>query len=273
MSRTLSHDLSEIVHGRSFLFVPGHRPERFPKAVKSGADVVILDLEDAVGQNLKEEARSHVREWLLAGGSGFVRINGVDSEWYEHDIASLGDFVNILILPKVSSPSHVDNLLNKGIQRVLPILETASGILHAPQICAARGVSRVIFGNADLAGELGIDLADRVALSFARFHVSLSSAAAAKTPPIDGATAAITDDDTLITDARHARSLGYTAKVCLHPRQVPIVNREFAASSEDLAWAREIIAAAEDGSVRMLKSQVIGKPVIDRALRMINKEN
>lgn len=261
-----------IARARSFLFVPGHRPDRFAKAVGSGADAIVLDLEDAVGPELKQRARENVFRWLAEGGSGIVRINGTDSPWYEDDVAMLGGSSRAVMFPKVTCADHISDLLNRlpANSCVLPVLETASGILRALEICAENGILRVVFGNADLASELGIDLADRIALGHARAHVVLASAACGLTSPVDGATASVTDEDALIGDAEHAAALGFSAKVCLHPRQVPAVNAAFTPSAADLQWARDVLAAVGDGSVGVLNSQVVGKPIIDRAQRMLS---
>ena len=259
-----------IASARSLLFVPGSRPDRFGKARASGADEIVLDLEDAVAPDDKAQAREHVRQWHATEGTGVVRINGPDSQWYEDDVAALADRPCAVMLPKAASKEDIAGLMNRLAPGscVIPLLESAVGVLEARGICAAAGVVRAAFGNADLAGDLGVDPADRTALAHARAATVLASAASRVAPPLDGVTIALTDDEVLRADAEHAAALGFTGKLCIHPRQVPIVHEVFSASPEELAWAREVVASASD-SVTVVDGRMIDKPVIDRARRLL----
>src|SRR5262249_50106718 len=96
---------------RSFLFVPGHRHDRFEKAAGSGADAIVLDLEDAVADDMKDEARDNVQRWLAADGTGVVRINAIDTPWYENDVAALSDRPCAVMFPKASTPHQVVGLM------------------------------------------------------------------------------------------------------------------------------------------------------------------
>jgi citrate lyase subunit beta/citryl-CoA lyase len=256
-----------FAHARSLLVVPGHRPDRFAKAVASGADAVMLDLEDAVCTKYKVEARGNIDRWLAGGSTGIVRVNGIGTLWHEEDVAMLAGRRCAVMLPKTTDPDEVAGItarLGAG-SWVVPAIETAAGVLAAHRICAAPEVSRIVFGNADLATDLGVDLADREALAHARCQLVLVSAAAGIAPPMDGVTAAVTDIELLTADARHALALGFSGKACLHPRQVAVVNTVFSPTADELDWARGVLAAAGDGSVSLHDDQVIGKPVIDRA--------
>jgi citrate lyase subunit beta / citryl-CoA lyase len=262
--------LHGIASARSLLFVPGSRPDRFAKARASGADEIVIDLEDAVAPDEKAQAREHVRQWRATEGTGVVRINGPDSQWYEDDVAALTDRPCAVMLPKAASKEEIAGLMNRLAPGscVIPLLESAVGVLEARGICAAAGVVRAAFGNADLAGDLGVDPADRTALAHARAATVLASAASRVAPPLDGVTIALTDDEVLRADAEHAAALGFTGKLCIHPRQVPIVHEVFSASPEELAWAREVVARASE-SVTVVDGRMIDKPVIDRARRLL----
>lgn len=264
---------TQVANARSLLVVPGHRQDRFDKALKSGADVIMLDLEDAVGPDLKTVARKNIDDWLGDGGQGIVRINGMDSPWYEEDIAMLAGRQCAVMLPKVPSAEHITCLLERLVSGscVVPALETAAGILAAEKICAVPGVVRVVLGNADLASELGIHHADWSAFQYARSHMVLASAVCGVAPPLDGVTASINDLTALTMDARRGAELGFGGKACLHPRQVPVVNEVFSPSVEDSNWARDVVSAAGDGSVAVLNGQVIGKPVVDRARWLLSR--
>jgi citrate lyase subunit beta/citryl-CoA lyase len=262
---------TSLVQARSLLFVPGHRPDRFTKASRSGADGIVLDIEDAVAPECKPEARENIARWLAAAGSGVIRINGHGTPWHDDDVAMLREHRCAVMLPKATSPDEVVDLLDRlpPGSGVLPLLETSAGILNATRVCAAPGVVRAVFGNADLAREIGIDLADQAALAFARSQVVLASASCAVPPPMDGVTIALTDTDRLTSDAEHAANFGFTGKLCLHPRQVPVVNAAFSPTAEEVRWAREIVAASGNGSVTARDGQVVGKPIVDRARRML----
>ena len=264
-------DIESIASARTLLFVPGDRPDRFLKAEASGADGIVLDLEDAVGPDRKAEARENVCRWRAGRGSGLVRINGSNSPWYQQDVASLSDRPCAVMLPKAADPEQVADLMARlpAGSCVIPILESAVGVLEARAICAAQGVVRAAFGNGDLASELGIDHTDRAALGHARCAIVLASAASGVAPPLDGVTTAVADESALVADTEHAAALGFTGRLCIHPSQISVVHRILAPSEDDLRWAREVLAAEGDGSAAMLHGQMIDKPFVDHARRLL----
>ncbi|HEX3647582.1 MAG TPA: aldolase/citrate lyase family protein, partial [Pseudonocardiaceae bacterium] len=158
-----------IAGARSLLFVPGHRPDRFAKAVAAGADAVILDLEDAVGADQKATAREHIRDWLDAGNPGVVRINAPGTPWYDEDIAMVAKRAGAVLVPKADDPAvlgAIAALLPAG-GGIIPLIETAAGVLDAVAVCAAPAVVRPAFGAVDLAVRLGVDHRSRDALRHA----------------------------------------------------------------------------------------------------------
>ncbi|WP_020500379.1 HpcH/HpaI aldolase/citrate lyase family protein [Sciscionella marina] len=267
--------VSTFSGARTLLYVPGHRRDQFAKARDSGADAIVLDLEDAVGPDAKAVARRNVADWLAEEGCGAVRINGLGSPWHEEDIAMLAGYSRIVILPKAESGSRAIQLRHRlpAVAGIVPILETAAGILAAWDVCSARGVIRAIFGSADLAGQLGFDHRNRLALGHARCQVVLASAASGLAPPLDGASTAISDMPTLATEAAHAAKLGFSGKSCIHPRQIPVVRAAFAPSAQEVEWARKVIAATGNGSATALDGQFIGKPVVVRAHRLLQRHS
>lgn len=266
----MRYSIENLQNARSLLFVPGNRSDRFPKAVASGADCVILDLEDSVGPPHKAAALDNTKRWLADGGLGVVRINGTGTPWHDDDLTALRGRCPVL-LPKANSPEQVATVIDQlgPHTPVIVLIETAAGILNARDICSVPGVVRALFGNHDLARELSIDAASWIALAPARAHVVIASAAAGLVPPIDGPTAALTDRHVIDADSHHAAELGYTAKSCVHPKQVPVVNKIFSPSDDEIRWAKEVISAAGDGSATALNNQIIGKPVVDRARRLL----
>ncbi|MFJ4104152.1 HpcH/HpaI aldolase/citrate lyase family protein [Amycolatopsis japonica] len=256
---------------KTFLFVPGHRPDRFAKAAASGADVVILDLEDAVAPERKEFARAHVRAWLDEGHQAIVRINGAGTAWYHEDVASIGRALAVM-LPKAEVPAEIDSLAGRlpGVP-IVPLVETAAGIANAVAVCGADAVVRPAFGSVDLAAQLGVDHRSHEALRYARSALVVAAAATGRAAPIDGVTTELDDEAALIADLDHAKTLGFTGKLCVHPRQVAVADRGLAPSASEIEWARGVAALVGDGSVTVAGGQMIDKPVEARARAILER--
>lgn len=256
---------------RTFLFVPATRPDRFEKAGASGADVVVLDLEDAVAPGDKDAARAAAAEWLSAGGSAMVRINPAETPWYASDVAMVAGTGCPVMLPKAASGDQVRPLvesLGHGA-RVVPLVETAAGVLDARDVCSVPGVVRVAFGSIDLGAELGVDPDTAPTTAWARGALVLASAAAGVAPPVDGVTADIRDAESLRAHAVRGMREGFGGKLCVHPAQVPVVREVYRPSDEQLEWARRVVAAARDGAVVVVDGRMVDKPVLDRARRLL----
>ncbi|MDQ0381039.1 HpcH/HpaI aldolase/citrate lyase family protein [Amycolatopsis thermophila] len=259
--------MSGVASGRSFLFVPGHRPDRFAKAAASGCDAVVLDLEDAVGEDSKVAARDHVRAWLDDGNHAVVRINGAGTPWFDDDLDAVAGRALAVMVPKAESRASLDAIARRlpTGTGVIPLIETALGVAGAVEVCSADAVVRPAFGSVDLAAQLGVDHRSLEALRHARSAVVLAAAAAGCGAPIDGVTTTVDDEDVLRADLAHAVELGFTGKLCIHPRQVAAVTEAFTPSDADVAWAREVLAAVTDGSVAVHKGQMVDRPVLLRA--------
>ena len=180
---------------RSWLFVPGDRPERFAKAAASGAHAIICDLEDAVAPDGKERARDAVQRWLLQERA-FVRINGIGTPWYADDLDALAGHVGLLgvMLPKAETSDQlaaVSAALPSSVP-VVPIIESAAGVHAAPLIAAGEGVARIGFGSIDFALDCGLDESDE-ALLYARSRIVVASRAARLAPPVDGVSTHLED--------------------------------------------------------------------------------
>ncbi|GGJ98600.1 HpcH/HpaI aldolase/citrate lyase family protein [Pseudomonas matsuisoli] len=259
---------------RSYLFVPGDRPERFDKACAAGADVVILDLEDAVTPDKKESAREAIREWLKGGGKGWVRLNGSDTEWYQGDCSLLGEPGLLGVsLPKAESAAQLTALSERlpDPLRILPIVETARGVWNAEEVAAAPKVDRLAFGSVDFQVDTGI-LGDGDELLFARSRLVIASALARINPPVDGVTIDLSDLDLLAEDVKRARLLGFGGKLCVHPKQVAPINDGFRPADSEVSWAKAVLDTLEShkgvGAVS-LNGKLIDLPVILRARRIL----
>jgi citrate lyase subunit beta/citryl-CoA lyase len=254
-------------HPRSYLFVPGHRPDRFAKAASSGAHRIILDLEDAVGLDDKQTARQRVAQWFAQGGDGLVRINSLDTPWFEADLAAAASFPQMhLVIPKADPQS-----LSK-VAQILPgrsligLVESVEGLVGIHAVASSPGVARLAFGNLDFGTDARIPGTGSV-LDPARFQVAIASRHAGLPPPIDGVTVSLHDDSDLAADVARARDLGFTAKLCIHPRQVERVNAGFAPSQEEAEWAKRILHVIEEsaGAVVQVDGKMVDRPVLERA--------
>jgi citrate lyase subunit beta/citryl-CoA lyase len=262
--------IESIAQARSILFVPGDRPDRFAKAASAGADLIVIDLEDGVAPERKSAARANVVAWRNSGGEAVVRINAVGTAWHDEDVAAVGTTPTVVMVPKAEDPRSVVTLLGRlaPSSSVVAIAETAAGILAAPDLALVPGVVRMAFGNGDLATELGVDHRDHLALLTARTALVLASAAAGIAAPVDGVTTVLDDPEVVLTDSRWGRRLGFTGKMCIHPRQVPTVHAAFAPTASESEWARRVLAGCGDGGAANVDGEMVDRPLIARARRI-----
>lgn len=242
---------------RSWLFVPGNRPERFEKARAAGADAVIVDLEDAVPPDGKPAARDAVVAQLDAARPVWVRVNAADTAWFADDLAALAAHPGVagVMLPKCDTRAQVDAVLAHAHRalELLPIVETATGIAGLDQVCAAPRVVRVAFGTLDFQVDLGID-GDGEALNAFRSRIVLASRLAGIAPPVDGVSTVIDDPAAIERHARYARGFGFGGKLCIHPKQIDAVHRAYAWTDAEQAWARRVLDASTRAAVRPWRS-------------------
>lgn len=262
------YSAQQVRAARSFLFVPGDRPDRFAKAAAAGADVVVVDLEDAVSPAAKTAAREHVREWLGAGNIAMVRINGADTDWHDDDRVMVLETGAAVLLPKAE---NADVLAVFGLDAVVvALVETAAGISRLAEVCGSPNVHRVAFGSVDLGAQLGVDPTDREALLTARSQLVIASAAAGLAAPVDGVTVVLTDGQQIVDDVTYAKRLGFTAKLCIHPSQVPSVHQTLAPTADQIAWAQEVVEQADpDGGASSVGGQLVDLPVLLRARNIL----
>lgn len=258
---------------RSYLFVPGNRPERFAKAHQSGADRVILDLEDAVAEGDKDAARQQVSDYLGAGGTGIVRINATKARWLDDVLACRKPGLQGVILPKAESSEVIARIVKHlpPSVKVLPLIETARGMKCLDQIASTVGVERLIFGTVDFRTELGIEGDDQELLYY-RSMIVLASKAAGIAAPVDGVTVAINDVEELQRASVRGRRLGFGAKLCIHPTQVSEVNKAFRPSDEQIAWAEKVVTTAKSSpGAFKLDGEMVDAPVIARANELLRQ--
>ncbi|MFE1715090.1 HpcH/HpaI aldolase/citrate lyase family protein [Streptomyces sp. NPDC058728] len=267
---------------RSYLYVPGDRPEMLAKAAARGADALIVDLEDAVPASCKDRALALVRAWLAeAAAPGrtppevWIRVNPGEQGCMESAVLA-GPAVTGFCLAKCSGADGIaaqDAILTAAEERhglapgaiaLAPLLETASAVLDVRPIAQAPRVRHLHLGEADLCAELGITAPDApaapdapdgpggAALTAIRTQVLLASAAAGLLPPVGPVSTDFTDLDALARSTRALRGLGYRSRACVHPRQLATVHAAFTPGPEEVAAARALLdrfaEAARDGS-------------------------
>ncbi|MCL2657121.1 MAG: CoA ester lyase [Betaproteobacteria bacterium] len=258
---------------QSFLFVPGSRPERFERALESGADAVIIDLEDAVEPAAKDAAREHVANWVSRRHPVLVRINGRTTPWFEQD-AKLGalDGVAGIVLPKAEQAADVAEIVSRARRSipVFPLIESAAGMWNAMEIARAPCVTRLLFGTLDFIAEMGMS-DDGEALNYYRAQLALISRVAGIEVPVDGVTPDINDTDRLECDAANGKRQGFGAKLCIHPKQIEAVHRCYRPGEQELRWATRVVEAASKASAGaiVLDGKMIDRPVLLRAQQLL----
>lgn len=254
---------------RSYLYVPANRPDRLARATGRGADALILDLEDSVPAAEKDSARHLLANWLAAPGEPaggqdcelWVRVNAATAA---ADItATVTPLVTGVVLPKAAPAllADVHELLAgheraigaaAGRFRVLPIIETARGLLSAADLAAAPRVVRLGLGEADLAADLGLLDPGPAELLPIRLQVVIASAAASAAAPAGPTSTDFRDLAGLGGSTRALLGLGFRARTAIHPAQVPVINEVFTPSPAEIARARRLVdaieAAERDGS-------------------------
>lgn len=275
---------------RSVLFSPGDQPDLMRKAPGSDADVVVFDLEDAVGPANKGSARNSVRNVITdptfdPDCEVCVRVSNANE-----DIATLTESeaeretelrLDSVMVPKAEGTSDVEDiaavLSTHGIDaRVIALCETAQGILNAQEIAAARPTTAIAFGAEDLAADIGARrTSEGTEVLYAREHVVLA-ASAAGVDVIDTVHTDIEDTDRLAEETEFARDLGYDGKMAIHPTQIPIIHDAFMPSAEQIEWAKRVLDARDkaekrDQGVFRVGGEMIDAPLIAQAESILER--
>ena len=243
---------------RSALYMPGARARALEKARTLPADVLILDLEDAVGPTEKAEARRLVADALAQGGFGgrevTVRINGLDTPWGAEDVAAMaGAGAAALVVPKVNRPEDLAEISARMDAAGAPagtalwaMMETPAGIMAAREIAAAPRLACLVMGTNDLVKELGAEHTEGRAEVLPSLGFCLLAARANGLAILDGVYNAYQDQAGLRAVCRQGRALGFDGKTLIHPDQLAVTNEVFAPSAADLELARRQLAAFEE---------------------------
>lgn len=270
---------------RSFLFAPASDLRRAQRALSSPAHAAILDLEDAVADAEKADARD-IAQSLLSQASPagkldrparLVRVNAAETPFFEEDLALLEHVcVDAVVLPKASVAAL--ELLPDRFPPVYALVESAAGLREAFALARSAHVVGLMLGAVDLAADLGLRaLPDSAELLFARSQLVRDSRAAGALAPIDGVWTQLDDPDGLTREAASACALGMRGKLCIHPRQLDAVHRAFAPSERERAWAHRVLVAYETAVSRgegatALGGELVDLAVAERARRLLSEE-
>lgn len=264
---------------RTALFVPASRPERIPKALATGADVVIVDLEDAVEHLAKDTAREALCDFLGTHPDVrlWVRINDASTAWHDDDLKACRGFpgVSAIMLPKTESLAQVRHAAQTGVD-IVPILETAAGILNVAEIAATPGVQRLSFGSLDYGLDLGLAPdtdGSAVVLDHARVQVLLRSKAADLPAPLDGVFPGVKDTAGMQAAAYRARDMGFGGMLCIHPTQVDIIHQAFQPPAAEVEWAHRVLTAYRESGAGtfMFEGKMVDAPVIAHARQLLER--
>jgi citrate lyase subunit beta/citryl-CoA lyase len=279
------------VHFRSMLFAPGNQPRKIEKAFSTEADVVCIDLEDAVPNAQKAAARIQIVEALRTARSipFYVRINALDTPHCFSDVeAMVTRGLSGLVVPMIESASQLWTIdwlvgqletrhgLEKGSLDIIPVIETARGVVRLEEICrSGTRVRRLSFGAWDFTLDTGIAYTpEEQHIADARNRVVLHSRSAGLAAPIDTSYPVLGDIDGLARSSRTAKAMGFQGKACIHPEQVAPVNEAFSPNEDELREAQALVAGFEDAeaagsaSVR-INGRFVDYPIYKKAKALL----
>ncbi|MET9169574.1 CoA ester lyase [Streptomyces misionensis] len=259
----------------TWLYVPGDRPRVIAKALSAGADVVVIDLEDAVAPDRKEYAR-HTAADLLTEPPPVpvhVRVNALDTPWASADLAALAGLpgLSALRLPKVTTPAEVRRVAASTPLPLHALLESALAIEHAYAIARAHPALRGIsLGETDLRADLGVR-AD-AGLDWPRSRVIVAARAAGLPPPPQTVHPDIRDLDGLAASCAHGRALGFLGRAAIHPRQLPVIERAYLPTPAEREHAETVLkaATAQQGALALPDGRFVDAAVVAEARRTLS---
>ena len=274
---------SPLAAACSFLFVPATRPERIGKALASGAEAVIVDLEDAVAPQNKPAGRQHLNDAFSTLDATqrarlLVRINAPGTAWHADDVATVARLSTLglggVMVSKAESPEALVAVAQavEPACALVPLIESVAGLDAVDALARCSQVLRLAFGHLDFQADAGLACdAHEAELVPVRLAIVLASRRAGLAAAIDGVTVDTQDAARLQADAQRARRGGFGAKLCIHPAQAAVVNAAFKSTPAELDWARRVQAAfdAAGGGVFTLDGRMVDAPVLLLAQRTL----
>ena len=280
---------------RTYLFAPGNHERRVEKALGLGADVVILDLEDAVAVSEKKSTRGLINKTLKQSRNCavFVRVNAYDTEFCYGDICSIvSENLDGIVLPKLESLEDLRSidwllgnleqergLLNGSID-LMPIIETAVGLVNIREIARAdTRVKRLAFGGGDYTRDLGMEWTlEEDELLPVRSEMVLASRFGKLEPPVDTVFIHIKEHGAFRSSCSSILGLGFQGKMCIHPDQVPVTNETFTPDAEEVKWSQRVIdefGKAEKAGIASIQidGYFVDYPIVEKAQRTVDIAN
>ncbi|ARR57746.1 CoA ester lyase (plasmid) [Rhizorhabdus wittichii DC-6] len=250
------------------LFVPANRPDRFPKAAASAADAIILDLEDAVADAEKNDARAALNT-NFTDKPVIVRINAAGTIAHMDDIRALAHLqVAAIMVPKAEREADLAHLAASF--PIIALIETVQGVANARALSRCGAITQIAFGSVDYAADLGC-AHERVALAAARAEIIFASRLAGLPAPLDGVTTDVIDMQTTVADAVHAAAIGFGGKLAIHPHQVGSILSSFYPDEAQLEWATAILASGD--GVTTVNGEMVDEPVRARARSIVARSS
>lgn len=278
--------MSDLLHNaRSFLFVPAHQTDRLHKALKSAADMVIADWEDAVAPSDKAAARQALLGTVQTlpatlRARVLVRINAAQTAWHEGDIQVLKQLVAAgiagVIVPKAETVPVLHAIAQAAgpACALIPLVETVAGMDALKSLAAAPQVARLAFGHLDFQVDAGMQCADDEGeLLPTRMAIVMASRRANLAPPIDGVTVDTKDSTRMDMDCHRALRMGFGAKLCIHPAQIAVAHQVFSPTAAAVAHASAVVQAMElaQGGVCVVNGKMVDAPVLHLAQRTLQR--
>ncbi len=272
---------------RSAMYTPGDNKRALEKGGEVPADILILDLEDGVSPDSKKTARDNISRVLEGRGYGHrevgVRINGIDSKWYEKDVAAVStSSANMVVIPKVETAESVESLANlmenQGASSDMGIwcmIETARGVLNVNFIAAAHPrVDALLIGSADLTKDLRAKHVEGRMPLITSIQLCILAARAHGITILDSPFFDLSDDEGFLASCRQGRDMGFDGKTLLHPKTIAGANKIFGPSEEEISWARKIKAAheaalSEGKGVTLVDGQLVEALHVEEAQRLV----
>jgi len=277
--------ISGLIRLRSLLFAPAVKPGFVKKLPSRGADGVVVDCEDAVPPNAKEEGRTNARTLVPQitgqGTQVFVRVNAVPSPWFREDVArGLASGLAGMVVPKLETLEQideVDRVLGEAGHAELGVvagLETALGVADARILLSHPRVTAAYFGAEDFIADMGgVRTASSTEVLYARSLVALAGRLTG-VPTLDQVVTDFKNDEVFVAEGAQARAMGYRGKLCIHPQQVPLANAAFLPSSEEVEYATRLLAAYDEAATRGVaaiefEGQMVDEPLASRARQVL----
>lgn len=270
----------DLSYSPALLFTPGNKPERFTKALSSGANGLILELEDAVPPGEKKQARDNVIQFLTTKHPGLltiIRINNITTDAGLPDLLALKEaniHCDAILYPKTESAEElniIDSILNLKARNIklLGLIETAKGLHQLHSIVLNAPVNALVFGAADFAADVGCQLSWD-ALLYARYQI-IQAAALTHIPAIDSPFFDFANEEQLITETIKVKELGFKGKLAIHPKQIAVIKQSFAPTKEQVETAKNIIEIFEhaEGKACQYNGQMIDIPVYKHAQQVV----